>query len=259
MISIPDTLIRRLRCAGLGVILLGPATFAMAQVPIVHPGAPGEPARDLSADEAIEIADTSYSPADVKFMHDMIPHHHQALEMAALVEERTNRPELIDVAGRIKGSQGDEIAFMQQWLRGRGEHVPEPTAHEAMHTSHEMAGMATPEQMAELAASKGSEFDRLFLTLMIKHHEGAVTISARRHARERTMATSRSNSWWSSSSRARVRMGTWATCPACGTTHDFLTATRASSSSWVGSTRTQPTAPSVSSAGSRSRTCAESA
>jgi uncharacterized protein (DUF305 family) len=130
----------------------------------------------LSAEEAVKIADTSYSPADARFMQDMIPHHHQAIEMAALVADRTNRPELIDVAGRINASQGDEIAFMQGWLRDRGEHVPEPTAHDAMHTSHKMAGMASPEQMAELAASKGTAFDRLFLQLMIPHHEGAVTM-----------------------------------------------------------------------------------
>jgi uncharacterized protein (DUF305 family) len=150
--------------------------FAAADTPIVQPGAPGEPVRELTADEAIEIANTSYSPADARFMQDMIPHHHQAIEMAELVADRTNRPELIDVAGRIDASQADEIEFMQQWLRERGEHVPEPTAHDAMHTSHAMAGMATPEQMSELAASKGTDFDRLFLKLMITHHEGAVTM-----------------------------------------------------------------------------------
>ena len=150
--------------------------LAAADTPIIQPGVPGEASRELDADEAIAIANTSYSPADAQFMHDMIPHHHQALEMAELVADRTNRPELIDVAGRINVSQGDEIEFMQQWLRERGEHVPEPTAHDAMHISHKMAGMATPEQMAELAASTGTDFDRLFLTLMITHHEGAVTM-----------------------------------------------------------------------------------
>jgi uncharacterized protein (DUF305 family) len=162
--------------AAVGVILVVVSSVATAQVAIIQPGAPGEPARELSADEALRIADTSYSPADVRFMADMIPHHHQAIQMAELVAERTNRPELIDVAGRINVSQGDEIAFMQQWLRERGEDVPEPTAHSAMHMSHEMAGMATPEQMAELAASTSTDFDRLFLTLMITHHEGAVTM-----------------------------------------------------------------------------------
>ncbi len=176
--QLPTALVRRLRRACLCALLLGPAAAGgapcLAQAPIVQPGAPGAPARELSADEAIEIADTGYSPADVEFVQDMIPHHHQALEMAALVAGRTNRPELIDAAGRIEASQKDEIEFMQRWLAERGERVPEPTAHEAMHTDHKMAGMATAEQMAELAAAAGAEFDRLFLKLMIAHHEGAV-------------------------------------------------------------------------------------
>jgi uncharacterized protein (DUF305 family) len=104
----------------------------------------------------------------------MIPHHHQALQMAALAPDRTNNVELLDVAARIEVSQADEIAFMQQWLSDRGEDVPEPTAHDAMHTTHTMAGMASPEQMAELASASSTEFDRLFLQLMIRHHDGAV-------------------------------------------------------------------------------------
>ncbi len=164
------------RCVFLTLVGLAATGSALCQdqTPIIQPGAPGEPARELSADEAIEIADTSYSPDDLRFMQDMIPHHYQAVEMSALVAERTNRPELVDVAGRIDASQADEIEFMQQWLRERGEHVPDPTDHHAMHTSHKMAGMATPEQMAELATLKGTAFDRLFLKLMIPHHEGAV-------------------------------------------------------------------------------------
>ncbi|HSD68907.1 MAG TPA: DUF305 domain-containing protein, partial [Woeseiaceae bacterium] len=170
-----NSLIRPRVYAWLSVTVLFQAPVSMGQdAPIIHPGAPGAPPKELSAEEAIEIADTSYSPDDVRFMQDMIPHHHQAIEMAALVTGRTNRPEIIDAAGRINGSQNDEIAFMQQWLESRGEDVPEPTAHEAMHTTHKMAGMATPEQMAELAQSEGTDFDRLFLTLMIAHHEGAV-------------------------------------------------------------------------------------
>ena len=169
----PPSVSKLLRYACLAALLAGPACAA-AQAPIIQPGAPGEPSRELSADEAIRVANLGYSPDDVKFMSDMIPHHHQALQMAELVPDRTNNTELIDIAGRINGSQGDEIAFMQQWLRERGERVPDPTAHEAMHTSHTMAGMATPEQMADLAAANATDFDRLFLQLMIAHHEGAV-------------------------------------------------------------------------------------
>ena len=176
MIVTPDYLNRLFRRSCLAMFFFGHASVCLAQAPIIQPGAPGESPRELSAEEAVEIADTSYSPADAQFMRDMIPHHHQALEMAALVGDRTNRPELIDVAGRINASQGDEIEFMQNWLAERGEPVPDPTEHHAMHTEHKMAGMATPEQMAELAASEGTDFDRLFLALMITHHEGAVTM-----------------------------------------------------------------------------------
>ncbi len=177
MTATPDFLIRLVRCASLSVILFSLASVGMAQdVPIVQPGAPGEPARELSAEEAIEIANTRYSPDDIMFMQDMIPHHNQAVQMAELVADRTNRQELVDVAGRIDVSQLDEIEFMQQWLRERGERVPDPTAHDAMHTSHKMAGMASPEQMADLAQAEGTAFDRMFLELMITHHEGAVTM-----------------------------------------------------------------------------------
>ena len=171
-----DDPMRMLKRAFPGVILLVTATLAAAQAPIVQPGAPGEPARELTAEEAIDIAVSSYSPDDVRFVQDMIPHHHQAVQMAELVTDRTNRPELADAAGRINLSQRDEIEFMEKWLGERGEPVPDPSDHAAMHTDHRMAGMATPQQMTELAASAGTDFDRMFLRLMITHHEGAVTM-----------------------------------------------------------------------------------
>ena len=171
-----DDLMRPLGRTFLGVALLLAATLAPAQAPIVQPGAPGEPARELTAEEAIDIAVSSYSPDDVRFMQDMIPHHQQAVQMAELVAERSNRPELADAAGRILLSQRDEIEFMQKWLSDRGEQAPHPSDQAAMHMDHRMAGMATPQQMAELAASQGTDFDRMFLRLMITHHEGAVTM-----------------------------------------------------------------------------------
>ncbi len=156
------------------VLLLTPISLPADEVPIILPGAPGESGRTLSAEEAIEIADTSYSADDVTFMQDMIPHHNQAVQMAALVETRTNSDEVREIAGRIDTAQADEIEFMQGWLRDRGESAPDPTAHHAMHMSHDMAGMASPEDMAELASLEGVDFDRKFLTLMIAHHEGAL-------------------------------------------------------------------------------------
>ena len=155
-------------------LMIGLPTAGFAQAPIVHPGAPGEAARTMTAEEATEIAVTAFSPDDVRFMSDMIPHHHQAQEMSVLVADRTNRQEIIDLAGRISASQGDEIEFMQMWLTERGQPAPDPTQHDAMHTSHTMAGMASPEQMADLASRSGIEFDRLYLELMMRHHDGAV-------------------------------------------------------------------------------------
>lgn len=153
------------------------ASGSLAQdAPIVQPGAPGKPSQSLDANEATEIAKNSYSRDDVTFMQDMIPHHNQAVQMAALVSERTNSQELISIAGRIDASQEDEIKFMSDWLAARSERVPEATAHHAMHMSHDMAGMASPVDMARLAASSATDFDRLFLELMIEHHKGAVTM-----------------------------------------------------------------------------------
>ena len=150
------------------------AGAAIAQSsPIVQPGAPGGAAKELSADEAIAIAKNSFSPDDVNFMRDMITHHQQAVDMAALVADRTNRKEIIDLAGRIDASQADEIAFMRGWLSARGQAAK---ADDAMHRAHKMKGMATPEQMASLADVKSTEFDQLFLKLMTAHHGGALTM-----------------------------------------------------------------------------------
>ena len=91
------------------------AGAASAQdAPIVQPGAPGENTRALTAEEAVQIAANRYSQADVRFMQGMILHHFQAVQMAALVDERTNTEPLIDIASRIDTTQPDEIAFMRR-------------------------------------------------------------------------------------------------------------------------------------------------
>ena len=163
-------------------LLAAPIAPAIAQVSIVNPGAPGQAPRELSADEAVKLAGSRHSAADVRFMRDMIPHHQQALDMAALVGTRTNTPAIIEAAGRIAASQRDEIGFMQQWLAARGESTTVPHAASSAHAghgagahaAHVMMGMATPEQMAALAAAEGRDFDRQFLQLMITHHGGAL-------------------------------------------------------------------------------------
>jgi uncharacterized protein (DUF305 family) len=150
------------------------AKDAISAVPIVQPGAPGNATRELDAETAVAIANSSYTVADVHFMQDMILHHHQALVMSRLAAQRTNNEAILDLAGRIDVSQADEITFMQDWLREREEKLPDPTAQHQKHTNHNMVGMASPVQMVQLAESKSTNFDRLFLTLMITHHDGAV-------------------------------------------------------------------------------------
>ncbi len=166
--------IKALRCACAVTVLSSVLSATAFASPIVLPGAPGQPSQTLSPEDAVKITDTSYSPADVSFMQMMIPHHAQALEMADLVEARTNHPDLLSIAGRIKASQSDEISFMEGWLTDRGE-SPTAHAHHMMSMHHKMEmGMATDKQMSALAASESVDFDRQFLTLMIRHHEGAV-------------------------------------------------------------------------------------
>jgi uncharacterized protein (DUF305 family) len=160
----------------IAALLLSASAIAHAQsAPIVQPGAPGQASRTLTAAEATRLAEASYTGADVAFMQAMIVHHDQALAMARLVKDRTNTEELVDIAGRIEASQADEIAFMKDWLKERGEPLEDPQmkGHGA-HLHHMMAGMASPDQMEALAQAKGTEFDRQFLTLMIAHHEGAI-------------------------------------------------------------------------------------
>lgn len=118
--------------------------------------------------------------ADVRFVAGMIPHHAQALEMVALVPARASREDVKMMAQRIEVSQRDEIAMMERWLRARGRPVPGADSAHAHHggAHAHMPGMLTPEEMQRLAAASGPEFDRLFLELMIRHHEGALAMVA---------------------------------------------------------------------------------
>ena len=159
---------------GAALLSLGLAV-GRAQAPIVQPGAPGEPSREISAAEATDLAGIRFTDGDVKFMQGMIPHHAQALEMTALVAERTANEAMRRLAQRIELSQEDEIEMMQAWLGDRGQAVTKVDAHHA-DGWEPMPGMLTPDEMAELAAATGNAFDRLFLERMIEHHRGAVTM-----------------------------------------------------------------------------------
>ena len=124
------------------------------------------------------------NPADVAFMQGMIAHHAQAIAMSAMIASHTTRREMQLIGERITVSQRDEIGLMQRWLERHHEKVPDPgqhAAHEGMMMPGDtlMPGMLTAEEMSQLAAAKGDDFDRLFLRGMIRHHGGALTMVAR--------------------------------------------------------------------------------
>lgn len=160
--------------AAIGVASLVLSAQVSAQAPIIQPGAPGQPSRLISVEEASNLANLQFSDADVKFMQGMISHHAQAVEMGALVAGRTNRDSLIAMAQRISISQEDEMSMMRGWLEARGLDVPDEHAHHNMNADDLMPGMLSPEDFALLTEAEGPEFDTLFLQFMIDHHEGAL-------------------------------------------------------------------------------------
>ena len=124
-------------------------------------------------------ASDSLSSSDSMFLSMMIPHHGQALEMATLAETRAEDPRVKDLAARIKAAQGPEIEAMQSWLSDAGLPVPAATDGMGSHAGHMgMSGMLTDDELKRLAAQKGHEFDHLFLSGMVKHHEGAIDMAA---------------------------------------------------------------------------------
>jgi uncharacterized protein (DUF305 family) len=142
---------------------------------IFQPGAPGQPSRAIGVAEAVDLSRVQFTAADVRFMQGMIGHHAQAVEMTALVPERSTSEGMRLLAKRIDVSQADEIGMMQRWLTDRGQPLPDPHAHHAPGAPL-MPGMLTGEEMNRLEKATGKEFDRLFLEGMIKHHQGALTM-----------------------------------------------------------------------------------
>jgi uncharacterized protein (DUF305 family) len=121
------------------------------------------------------------SRADVEFMQGMIMHHQQAVEMTALIPLHTGNKNLHSLGAKISSSQSSEIRFMQRWLAARGEplSMAMPGMPDMDRSGRPMAlmpGMLSPEQMDALRKSKGADFDHLFLTGMIQHHNGALTM-----------------------------------------------------------------------------------
>jgi uncharacterized protein (DUF305 family) len=160
-------------------------TSAPAQAPaIVQPGAPGQASTVVSSVPTFH--DSTYTEADVKFMQGMMHHHHQALQMVAMIATRTKSPELIAMGQKIQISQSGEIESMKHWLTARKQDVPMIMPDGSMmmmgQSGHQemapMPGMLTPEQMKALDAARGAKFDELFLTGMIQHHKGALAMVA---------------------------------------------------------------------------------
>lgn len=146
---------------------------------VVQPGAPGKPSKTLPASTRGVVP--QQSEADVAFMQGMIMHHAQAVEMTALITSHTENKDVRGLGSRISSSQTDEMKFMERWLAMRGKPIsmamagmPEMDMSGA--PMHAMPGMLTEAQMAALRKAKGMAFDRLFLTGMIQHHEGALTM-----------------------------------------------------------------------------------
>jgi uncharacterized protein (DUF305 family) len=166
-------------CATAGAQQTGPAAPV-----VVQPGAPGKPSTKLPPSTTAKLPPRSL--ADVEFMQGMIMHHAQAVEMTALISSHTENKDLRSLGARISSSQSDEIKFMGRWLAARGEAVSMamPGMPDMDMSNHDMAahpmalmpGMLTPEQMEALRKAKDTEFDHLFLTGMIQHHDGALTM-----------------------------------------------------------------------------------
>lgn len=163
-------------------------TQARAGAPaIVQPGAPGQASSAVSSVPAFN--DNAFTDADVKFMQGMIHHHSQALQMAAMILTHTKTPQLQAMGQKIQISQSGEIKSMTVWLTARKQAVPTIAADGS--TKMEMTGMAghamdmaampgmlTAEQMKALDKARGATFDELFLTGMIQHHKGALSMVA---------------------------------------------------------------------------------
>ncbi|MFU8871702.1 DUF305 domain-containing protein [Micromonospora sp. SL4-19] len=143
-----------------------------ATAPVLMPGAPGEPAKTLPANEVSPLPRRSHNKADIRFVTMMIPHHEQALVMARLVAERGQNPKLKIIADRILAAQEPEIKTLDTWLTDRGLDRNSGGPHQ-----HSMTGMQSAEALELLAAARGADFDRMFVTMMIEHHQGAIDMA----------------------------------------------------------------------------------
>ena len=133
----------------------------------------GSSATATSSASSDEMAD--FNGADVTFATDMIPHHRQAVQMANLAETRGKHPEVRNLAMQIMAAQGPEIETMSGWLTSWGK--PLPGEMDGMDMSSSMPGMMSQDDMSSLEGMSGADFDQMFLTMMIEHHQGAIEMA----------------------------------------------------------------------------------
>ncbi|MGL5816336.1 MAG: DUF305 domain-containing protein [Phycicoccus sp.] len=159
------------------------ATGPSPSVPVLQPGEPGQPNRTLTGPEATPAVTPTASAADTRFLQEMIVHHSQAVVMVEAVLPDLTDAQVTSIASRIADEQQPEIRSMSTWLEGRGQPVPPEATNPNLvdHDSHSMPGMASEAEVQRLAAATGVAADRLFLTLMIRHHQGALSM-VERHA-----------------------------------------------------------------------------
>ena len=117
-----------------------------------------------------------FNDADVMFAQSMIVHHEQAVEMAKLGQDRASSPEVKELADKIEAAQGPEITKLKGWLKDWGEDESSGSM-EGMDMDRDMPGMMTDADMKKLESATGAEFDRMFLTMMIDHHNGAIEMA----------------------------------------------------------------------------------
>ncbi len=147
--------------------------------PVIVPRNPGETGRTATPGERVGRLPAPPTAADVRFVEGMIPHHRQALEMTDLVPNRTTTPAIRAIADQIALTQRPEITILSNWLTALGRPVPGGHTHGGEGDGY---GMATEEQLRALRAARGPAFDRMFLELMIRHHEGAVRMAGEQFA-----------------------------------------------------------------------------
>lgn len=177
---VPSIARRRPRRVCLAAVALAAITASVLAGCSGDHGAHGSDASSAS----IEVpASADFSAADVVFARDMIPHHAQAVEMSDLALERSTDPQVRSLAAQIDATQGPEMAEMTGWLEQWGQPLPEASGAEGGHGGAHggdhsaMPGMMSADQMQRLGEANGVAFDRMWLEMMIEHHEGAVVMA----------------------------------------------------------------------------------